>query len=119
MCRVVLSHGAFLVRGYSRGERLVYEFIAPSFGEFRGILEDLEGRGVEFRVRRVERLRGGRGVLTRRQERVLWYALVLGYFDYPRRIKTAELARVLGVSPSSLSEIIRRGVKRLLESYFS
>ncbi|MBS7644597.1 helix-turn-helix domain-containing protein [Candidatus Bathyarchaeota archaeon] len=49
---------------------------------------------------------------------IVWLALKMGLFDYPKRIDTLELSRRLGVSPSTLSEIMRRGLRRLLEHYF-
>jgi hypothetical protein len=35
-------------------------------------------------------------------------------FDYPRKVSMAGLAGKLGISPATLSEIIRRGTRRLL-----
>ena len=58
-------------------------------------------------------------VLTEKQERVLWLALKLGFFDYPRKIDSIEFSRKLGIVPSTLSEITRRGMLRLLKHYFS
>lgn len=57
-------------------------------------------------------------VLTENQERVFWLALKSGFFDYPRQIGMAELAEKIGISPATLSEIVRRGTHRLLEHYF-
>ena len=57
-------------------------------------------------------------ILTDKQERVLWLALKLGFFDYPRKINSIELSRRLGIAPSTLSEMTRRGMRKLLESYF-
>jgi predicted DNA binding protein len=57
-------------------------------------------------------------VLTENQERIFWLALKSGFFDYPRQIGMAELAAKLGISPATLSEIMRRGSRRLLEHYF-
>lgn len=57
-------------------------------------------------------------VLTEKQERIFWLALKGGFFDYPRKIGLRELAEKLGVQSSTLSEIMRRGTRRLLEHYF-
>ena len=56
--------------------------------------------------------------MTEKQERVLWLALKMGFFEFPRRITMLELSRRLGVGLSTLSEIIRRGIRRLLENHF-
>lgn len=118
-CHAILSNKSFLVRGYSIGDsRIIYEFIAPSFSSYQKILNDLRNNNIKYRVLKVKNIASEKRVLTPRQERVLWYALTLGYFDYPRRIKTEELARILDMSPSTLSEVLRRGIRRLLEDYF-
>jgi predicted DNA binding protein len=56
--------------------------------------------------------------LTEKQERVLWLALKLGFFDYPRRINSIEFSKKLGIVPSTLSEMKRRGIRKLLKHYF-
>jgi predicted DNA binding protein len=42
----------------------------------------------------------------------------MGFFDYPRKINMEELSRKLGISPSTLSEMIRRGIRKLLMYHF-
>ncbi|MEM3078779.1 MAG: helix-turn-helix domain-containing protein, partial [Thermoproteota archaeon] len=55
---------------------------------------------------------------TEKQENVLWLSLKMGYFDTPRKIGTRELAKTLGIVPSTFSEITRSGIRKLLEKYF-
>lgn len=57
-------------------------------------------------------------MLTSRQEEVLLTALRMGYFDIPRRIKTRELASVLGMKPSTLTEILRRALRKLIVEHY-
>jgi len=54
--------------------------------------------------------------LTARQEEVLGKALVKGYFEFPRRISLTNLSELVGVRPSTLSEILRNAERRVLES---
>jgi len=54
--------------------------------------------------------------LTARQEQVLGTALAQGYFEFPRRISLTELSELVGVRPSTLSEILRGAERRILES---
>jgi len=56
--------------------------------------------------------------ITYREEEVLKIALEKGYFDFPKKIKLEELAAYFGIAPSTLSEILRRGQKKVLERYF-
>ena len=57
-------------------------------------------------------------ILTEKQEKILWLALSAGFFEFPKRIDSVKLSRKLGISPATLSEITRRGIRRLLEHYF-
>jgi len=54
--------------------------------------------------------------LTARQEQVLGTALAQGYFEFPRRISLTGLSELVGVRPSTLSEILRGAERRVLES---
>ena len=54
--------------------------------------------------------------LTERQEQVLGTALAQGYFEFPRRISLTGLSELVGVRPSTLSEILRGAERRVLES---
>ncbi|MEM0022686.1 MAG: helix-turn-helix domain-containing protein, partial [Archaeoglobaceae archaeon] len=56
--------------------------------------------------------------MTFREEEILRTALEKGFFDYPKRIKLEELAKIFNISPSTLSEILRRAQKKVLERYF-
>jgi predicted DNA binding protein len=114
-----LEHGAFLVSGKSmQGSTLTYSFMVPTFEAYRGIITDLEKLGHKINVRKVGKFEPQIDVLTENQERIFWLALKSGFFDYPRQIGMAELASKLGISAATLSEIMRRGTRRLLEHYF-
>lgn len=55
--------------------------------------------------------------LTARQRNIVEIALEEGYFDYPRRISLRQLARRVGVSASTVSEVLRRAEKKILTAY--
>jgi predicted DNA binding protein len=119
VCNTILSHDAFLVSGKSmQNDIITYSFMVPTFGAYKGIIDDLERLGYEVNVRKIGKFEQQIGVLTENQERIFWLALKSGFFDYPRQIVMAELAAKLGISTATLSEIMRRGTRRLLEHYF-
>ena len=55
--------------------------------------------------------------LTSRQRSIVEIALEEGYFDYPRRITLRKLAKKVGVSASTVSEVLRRAEKKILSTY--
>jgi predicted DNA binding protein len=119
VCNTILQHGAFLISGKSMQDNIItYSFMVPTFEAYRGIIMDLEKSGHKVNVRKVGKFEQQIGVLTENQERIFWLALKSGFFDYPRQIGMAELASRLGISAATLSEIMRRGTRRLLEHYF-
>lgn len=119
VCNTMLSQGAFLISGkHLGGYRMVYEFIAPGYEVFKQIVSTLESLGFKPKILGLTKHEHKEVVLTEKQENVLWLALKMGFFDYPRRISSRELVKMLGIAPSTFSEITRSGIRRLLEKYF-
>jgi predicted DNA binding protein len=119
VCNTILSRDAFLISGKSMEENTIkYSFIVPTFEAYKSIISALENTGHKVNVLKRGSFEPKTGVLTEKQERIFWLALKGGFFDYPRKIGTQELSAKLGISPSTLSEILRRGTRRLLEHHF-
>ena len=119
VCNTILAHDAFLVSGKSmENDIITYSFMVPTFEAYQGIIGDLKKAGFKVNVRKIGKFEQQIGVLTENQERIFWLALKSGFFDYPRQVGMAELAAKLGISAATLSEIMRRGTRRLLEHYF-
>lgn len=119
VCNTILSSEAFLVSGKSMENfTIMYSFLVPSFEAYKKIISTLKDMGLKVNILKMGRFEPHAGILTEKQERIFWLALKGGFFDYPRKIDTVELAEKLGISPSTLSEITRRGMRRLLEHYF-
>lgn len=57
--------------------------------------------------------------LTERQRKILSSASRLGYYDVPRKIRSEQLARTLGLSKSTLVEHLRKAERRLISHIFS
>lgn len=60
---------------------------------------------------------GEREALTERQREITMIAFERGYFDTPRRVKLKDLSSMTGVSQATLSEILRKGQRRILIDY--
>lgn len=119
VCNNILSRGSFLLSANNIDEsRFIYSFISPNSEAYTKIISDLEENKLEPKILRVEKFQSLTGALTERQEKVLWIALKMGFYEFPRKIKTKELSEKLGISMSTFSEITRKGLRNLLESYF-
>ena len=119
VCRTILSQNSFLLSGrHVEGHTIIYSFVAPNFDAFQKIMSALEAGGLEPKPLEVTKFKRKENTLTEKQERVLWLALKMGFFDFPRKINMLDLSRRLGVGLSTLSEITRRGTRRLLEHHF-
>jgi predicted DNA binding protein len=119
VCNTILMHDAFLVSGKSLEEhKILYSFLIPTFDEYQAILADLKKAGHKVNVCKIGKFEQQIGILTENQERIFWLALKSGFFNYPRQINMVELSKKLGISTTTLSEIMRRGIRRLLEHYF-
>ena len=118
-CRDTLGGRAFVV-GASIGAdgRLVQHLLVEDHGAVRRVIASLEGRGHPTELLRLGTVASER-VLTPHQEDVLSIAYSHGYFDVPKGISQHDLARMFGVSISTISEALRKGQHKLMERFFS
>lgn len=96
---------------------LEWHLLAPRRSDVESLVRELQGRGLEPEVAAIRDVRGT-AMLTDRQEKVIGLAYKLGYFEFPKRISLTQLARKVGVSKSTLSEILRTGEAKILHAYF-
>ena len=80
------------------------------------IYDDLSEQGYDIRIERVTASSGKR-MLTDRQDEIIRTAFSSRYFDYPKRTGSSQLASKLGISVSTLSEIMRAAQRRILTEY--
>ena len=118
-CKAILSQNAFLISGrHVEGDIILYNFVASNFESYRNIILSLEAHGLKPKILEVTRFNPKGRILTEKQERVLWLALKMGFFEFPRKITMADLASRLGLGLATVSEIIRRGTRRVFEQHF-
>ena len=58
------------------------------------------------------------GSLTEKQNHILHEAMRWGYYNYPRKIDTSELAKRVGISRTTLVEHLRKAENRVMEKIF-
>lgn len=81
------------------------------------VTDRLDTQRVGFKVLELAHLNNAND-LTKRQEQIVKFALEMGYFEFPKKIRLEELSERLGISAGTLSEILRRAEKNILTHYF-
>ncbi len=56
-------------------------------------------------------------MLTEKQELAVIYAYLMGYYQFPRKASLKELATKLGLSVSTLAELLRKAEAKIIEAY--
>jgi hypothetical protein len=92
-----------------------WKFIARKASDLRQILTGLKREGIQVRLEDISALER-RPTLTGRQKEIMATALSHGFFEFPRRISLTQLSELVGVKPSTLSEILRSAERRIMEN---
>lgn len=97
--------------------RMEWKLLISGDETLKQVTQRLTTQKVNFEIVGIDRLRHKKD-LTTRQEQIIKMALDLGFFEFPKRIRLEELSERLGISPGTLSEILRRAEKNILVRYF-
>ena len=95
-----------------------WRFVARRASDLRQVLRSLEREGIRTRLEDVAPLEP-RPALTGRQREIMAAALSQGFFEFPRKISLTELSKLVGVKPSTLSEVLRSAERRIMENAFA
>ena len=116
-CKVLITSKAFMVYPVDiRKGRMKWLLITDTNKTVGKLSEALEQVDCDVKIDRITPL-GDKGVLTDRQEEIIQAAFASGYFDFPRKIGSSKLAEQLGVSVSTLSEVMRAAQRRIFAEY--
>lgn len=116
-CRVLITSKAFMVYPVDiRKGRMKWLLITDTNKTVGKLSEVLKQVDCDVKLERITLL-SDKGVLTNRQEETIQVAFASGYFDFPRKIGSQKLANQLGVSVSTLSEVMRAAQRRIFAEY--
>lgn len=92
-----------------------FRLLISSTGNARKLVHDLEESGLEPVV--IDGPEEIKTEITDRENQVLRLCLDLGYFDNEREASLKDISKLLGISVSSLSETLRRALRKITEDY--
>lgn len=116
-CEMLIRSKAFMVFPVDiQKGRMKWLLITDDNRTIGKICDELTEGGYDVKIERVTAF-GGKRILTERQEEVIRVAFSSGYFEYPKKTGSSKLASRLGISVSTLSEIMRAAQRRILAEY--
>jgi len=116
-CRVFAGADCYLVSAASKPDGKLEWTLLGSDTMLNSLFKGLENANVVAETLKVSQIQDEEE-LTARQEHILQIALEKGYFEFPKQITLRQLAKTLDISPATLTEILRRGQKRVLQEHF-
>jgi predicted DNA binding protein len=118
ICSTMAGSGCFLISASAKEGFLHWTVLASSNNQIKELIDQMKNNGMDAKLKKITDI-SSKEELTKRQEDILKIALEKGYFDYPKRTSIRELAGIFGISISTLSEILRSGLKKIMTTYFS
>lgn len=117
-CTALKQSDCFMVSSKSTEEGwLEWAVAAESNSAIYDLINLLGENKCEVQLTRISGSPGA-SRLTLRQKEILQFAYNNGYYEYPRRVSLRDLSRIFDVSPSTMSEILRAGQRRIFSEYF-
>lgn len=114
--RSIIEAGFFITSAAVKKDRMEWRLIGKREA-LKVLSRRLEDQGFDFKIKKVGRVDSD-VILTPKEEEIVKEAFARGYFDTPKKVGVRGLAKDFGISISTLSEILRKGQKKILVSYF-
>jgi len=107
------------ISGRTTGEgRVTWNLVVSKNKPLQKLVNSLRAKGVSVELHKLSRIED-REILTARQEEILQVALDRGFFDHPKKVGLRELAKTFNISASTLSEVLRKGLKKIIEQHLA
>lgn len=117
-CMALKQSDCFMVSSRSTGGGwLEWTVAAENNDAIHDLIDRLKRNRCDVHLTQISNFSGGSS-LTQRQDEILQFAYSNGYYEYPRRIHLRDLSVTFEISPSTMSEILRAGQRRIFSEYF-
>ncbi len=117
-CSMVGSEAFLLESHMDKQGKTLWRLLSMDKEAIRQIISDLEDHRYIVELKKLTSVDDDE-LMTSRQEDILQIAFERGYFDYPKRISLRDLAAMFDISISTLSEMLRKGQRKIMEEYFA
>lgn len=118
-CVSLATSDVFLLSAHTtEDKRLEWKVAFSKREDLDTLIADMQTSGSDVQLLRVSNAIDDGLRLTDRQLKIVEVAFKRGYYDYPKRISIRELARIFGVSTATVSEILRRGQRKIIKEHF-
>ncbi|MFD1514233.1 helix-turn-helix domain-containing protein [Halomarina rubra] len=107
------NHGILRRRNHITADHRVYTVLLFRREDLRAMIDEFREIGA-VTLGKITRFEEPTHRLTTRQEEVVSAALDLGYFEWPRRLNSEELAAELDISRATLLEHLRKAESKLI-----
>ncbi|MHB1439639.1 MAG: helix-turn-helix domain-containing protein [Cuniculiplasma sp.] len=117
-CKALALSDAVLISSKSvDSKRIVFRILMENRVSLKKLMKVLEEDDLNPKI--VEEPDEQRNEMSEREFSVLKMCYDLGYFENDRGSSLTEIAKVLDISTSSLSETLRRAMKKIVKDYLS
>ncbi len=117
ICRLLQKENIYMVKARSGKPSIISYIFTCDEHTLERIKDKFATNRLEYSINICNE--HGSKILTDTQEYILSIALEMGYFDYPHKITLKELSKILNISSSTLNEILRRAIKKIVSHYLS
>ncbi len=118
-CAAIASSTCYLVSATARKDgTILWRVMTSDREEVRRLVAKLKKSKCSVELVKLTPI-DEREVLTSRQKEIIMMAFERGYFETPRKVKLKDLSKLTGVSQATLSEILRKGQKKIVVDYLS
>jgi len=116
-CKLLTGSDCFLTSAVTiPGGWTEWTLVSPAEGAVSQLISNMKTAGFDVDILRKTVLEKD-SVVTDLQMDVLTLAFEEGYYDQPRRTSVRKLSKKLGVSASTVSEILKRGEKKIVQRF--
>ena len=116
-CRALASSDCFLISASpTKDGKVQWTLVFSEKDSLSQLIKKLEKVHHDAKLVKLSSI-NDKEILTSRQGEIIRIAFEKGYFDYPKKITIRELAKMFNISISTLSEILRKGQRKIMMAY--